>query len=173
MSEDHLFCHLLVRECGCNNCRPASPSKPSVCGQGAWLKCTRTQKHPMNVCAYSRASYTCSRTDCTKEHHLYRTQSLAPPKRYGRAQTKIHIDTAAQQWLPHRHRYKTWANARVQLPCESTVAISNDRLTIARQDWCWWLFSWQSTNHVWQSVSVFAWKTTWELCSQPSGYGGE
>lgn len=33
MSEDHLFCHLLVRERGCNDYSPAWPSEPSVAGK--------------------------------------------------------------------------------------------------------------------------------------------
>lgn len=32
-SEDHLFCHLLVRECVCNDYSPAWPSEPSVVGK--------------------------------------------------------------------------------------------------------------------------------------------
>lgn len=100
----------------------------------------------------------CSHTSIYTQVHIYNSTAVASS-----------ISSGTKPWLLCVCVFHCPAYSVSIWP---TVPVRNDELTIARQDWCWWLFSWHCPI-MWQSVRVSAWRATWVLCSQHFGHWGE
>ena len=149
---------------------PVSPPKPGrhLTEMHAYWAHKVTHKHKHHECTVQVCNHPCMRAEMHKEPPLVLDSQFFPLK--GIAQTSAYISpSGSKRKPPLPHVIRCLARSVSIWP---TVAIRNDRLTIGRQDWCWWLFSWQFTA-MWQSVRVPAWETTWDLCSLHYGHLGK